>query len=367
VFDRLQITAPKIIAKILDTAASVFNWPADQLRLFFLSFSVKHVHGLTSHSLSQREAVVLCVVKDGESLVAAFIEHYLQLGFKHIFFLDNGSTDQTAEIIKSYSQTTLLLSDKPFCNYYVIFKNFLIQKFGDGKWCVLADIDEFLYFPLNKTLPEILAYLNERNYDSLCIQMLDVFSREGIQLKAVKPVENTKVWTLNNLKTTFCYYDLSNLDKRQYIRRFQPKTHPNLKFLYGGIRKTVFGRDCFLTKEAIFFAHKKTYLKSSHLLRNSKIADFSALFLHYKFIDSFYSSTIKAVELQNHWRQSEEYKAYLSVIEQQKPKNKAELILLQSSSLSFIEIEKGIDDLIDSDFLFVSDEFRAFFNNFVGA
>ena len=39
---------------------------------------------------------------------------------------------------------------------------FLIQKFGYGQWCVLADIDEFLYFPLNKSLPQVLAYLNKK-------------------------------------------------------------------------------------------------------------------------------------------------------------------------------------------------------------
>jgi hypothetical protein len=367
VSDRLRITAREITAqrilnKALATVTSIFRLPADKLRLFFLNFSVKHIHGPVSASVSQQEAIVLCVVKDGESLVAAFIEHYLQLGFKHIFFLDNGSTDQTVNIITAYQQTTLLSSDKPFRSYYVIFKNFLIQKFGYGHWCVLADIDEFLYWPLNKSLAEVLAYLNTNRYDSLCVQMLDMFSQAGIKLDAVETSKNSSAWTLDNLKSTFCYYDLSNLDRRPYVRRFQPKTHLKLKFLYGGIRKTVFDRDCFLTKEAMFFAHKKTYLKSSHLLKSSKIADFSALFLHYKFIDNFYLSTIKAVELQNHWRQSEEYKAYLATLEEQALNSQTEFALIQPSSLRLEDIEKSIDNLIESDFLFVSDEFRNFLN-----
>ena len=112
----------------------------------------------------------------------------------------------------------------------------------------------------------------------------------------------------------------------------------------------------------MFWVHKKTYLKSSHLLKTSKIADFSALFLHYKFTDNFYSSTIKAVESENHWRHSEEYKAYLAVLKKEAFNNHTDLVLFQPSSLTLTKIEQEINTLIDSNFLFVSDEFYEFFN-----
>ena len=106
------------------------RFPVNELRLFSLKRSVQHLHGPLEVATQSTEAVVLCVVKDGENLVQAFIEHYLQLGCKHLFFLDNGSTDSTCTIIKSYEKTTLVTSSKPFSRYYVLFKNYLIQAFG---------------------------------------------------------------------------------------------------------------------------------------------------------------------------------------------------------------------------------------------
>ena len=324
--------------------------PRNVLRLFSLRLSVRHEHGPRRLASATKGAVVLCVVKDGESLVQAFIDHYLKLGFEHIFFLDNGSTDRTAEIIKLSKQTTLLSSDKPFRQYFVAFKNFLINTCGQGRWCAIADIDEFLYFPLDRQLKDILVYLDQHGYDAVCGQMLDMFSKEGIQLS-----EQFNTWTLADLRSVFCYYDISNLRQQDYVRQFQPDIYPGLKFLYGGIRKTAFNRNCFLTKETMFFAHPGTQLKSSHLLNYARRADFSVVYLHYKFIENFYTKTIEAVEAENHWGDSAEYKAYLAVLKAEVLKQKTVLSLLQPFSREL----KAVDNLIKTDFLVVSDRFRA--------
>ncbi len=358
------------------------RFPVNELRLFSLKRSVQHLHGPLEVATQSTEAVVLCVVKDGENLVQAFIEHYLQLGCKHLFFLDNGSTDSTCTIIKSYEKTTLVTSSKPFSRYYVLFKNYLIQAFGKGKWCIVADIDEFLQLPRNTRLEKILTYLNDRAYDAVCIQMLDMFSKAGLPLSAPttelssnpdkenKQAAN-KRWTLKQLQSVFCYYDLKDLDRRQYVRRFQSRVHPAHRFLYGGIRKTVFDCDCFLTKEALFFGHKSTRLVSSHLLNRSTLADFSCAFLHYKFTDDFYASALKAVAAENHWRNSSEYKAYLKVLTatdsktdprtELKTDSKTELTLYQPSSQRL----EHIDDLNQAGFLFSSDEFTMFLSGAV--
>ena len=350
--------------------------PIDELRLFALRFSVQHLHGpqrldhQLNHKLSHQDAIVLCVVKDGESLVQAFIEHYLSLGFKHIVFLDNGSTDATIEVIKSYEQTTLVASDKPFGTYLVIFKNFLLQTFGRGCWCLIADVDDVLHFPLERSLHNVLRYLNENSYGTVCIQMLDMFSKAGMPLPTSEPADttaktsaDTKQWNLATLTSVFNAYDLSNITRSPYVRKLQPKTHPGIQFLYGGIRKTVFKGNCFLTKEAMMFVRRGTRLESSHLLKRfllkrfflkrSEVADFSAVFLHYKFTEDFYGTTVKAIEAENHWHKSKEYKAYFSVLKKQIENQQPAFSLWQPSSLTL----RHIDDLVEQDFLFVSTEF----------
>jgi len=340
----------KFILRVLCVGNSVLS-PRAALRLLSLRLSVQREHGPTRVATETKSAVVLCIVKDGESLVQAFIEHYLALGFKHIFFLDNGSTDRTAEIIRSYRQTTLFTSSKPFRKYFIVFKNYLIGTCGAGHWCAIADIDEFLRFPLSSDLEQVLTYLDQHKYDAVCTQMLDMFSEQGIQLS-----EKKVAWSRKDLASVFRYYDIDNIKKREYIRQFQPNIHPELKLMNGGIRKTTFNRNCFLTKETVFFAHPGTQLKSSHLLNYANRADFSAVYLHYKFVEDFYAKTIEAVETENHWNDSAEYKAYLSVLAEV-AEQKSVLSLLQPHSR---ELE-SVDDLIEAEFLFVSDRFRAAF------
>ena len=344
----IKFNGQLLIAKAISVIKSIIMEPIDRIRLHYLDQSVQHIHGPLSQEISVNndEAIVLCVVRNGQPLLKSFIEHYLKLGFKHIFFLDNGSTDGTIDIIKSYQKTTLLLSEKPFRIYHAIFKNYLIKRFGQNRWCVIADIDEFLYFPLKRSLIDILTYVNRYQYDAIAIQMLDMFSEEDIKLE--KP---NKVWTLDSLKSAFRYYDLNNLSEHRYARHLLSRPHPSLKFLTGGIRKTVFGLDSFLTKETMFFGRKETYLKSSHLLKSANIADFSALFLHYKFINDFPTYTLKSVKEENHWKGSQEYKAYLGVLSK-----KEKLVLLQPSSFDL----KDIDELIRQKFLCVSSQFRNF-------
>src|SRR5258707_220639 len=69
-----------------------------KLREHFVSLNITHLYGPKRIRLSSNEAVVTCVVKNGEFYVEHFIRHYANLGFRHIVFLANGSTNQTIPI-----------------------------------------------------------------------------------------------------------------------------------------------------------------------------------------------------------------------------------------------------------------------------
>ena len=78
---------------------------------------------------------------------------------------------------------------------------------------MVADIDEFLYFPLNRNLKDILIYLNENKYNTVPVQMLDMFSKDDVKVK-----EDKEEWTSEHLRSTYRYYDLQNITEKQYIR-----------------------------------------------------------------------------------------------------------------------------------------------------
>src|SRR5919112_1477179 len=99
--------------------------------------SVEHLYGPEEVDYEADELVVVCLVRDGRPYVKSFVEHYLSLGAKHLFFLDNGSTDGTVEALKNYDNTTVLQTLLPYKGYKLAFKRFLIGRFGrKERWCL---------------------------------------------------------------------------------------------------------------------------------------------------------------------------------------------------------------------------------------
>src|SRR5947209_3875212 len=83
------------------------------VRRYFVSHNVRQLFGPKRLRLSRNEAVVTCVVKNGEFYIESFIRHYSRMGFRHIFFLDNGSTDRTLSIAQQYPNVSVCASDLP--------------------------------------------------------------------------------------------------------------------------------------------------------------------------------------------------------------------------------------------------------------
>src|SRR5918993_3120110 len=106
----------------------------------FLHSSIEHLHGPEEVAYDADELVVVCLVRDGRPYVKSYVEHYISLGVKHIFFLDNGSTDSTVEALKNYDNVTVLRTTLPYKRYEYSLKRYLIARFGRDRWCLCADI-----------------------------------------------------------------------------------------------------------------------------------------------------------------------------------------------------------------------------------
>src|SRR5215207_8134203 len=205
---------------------------------------IEHLYGPEEVDYGPDELVVVCLVRDGRPYVKSFVEHYLSLGAKHIFFLDNDSTDGTVEALKGYENVTVLRTALPYKEYKYLFKQYLIERFGKkGRWCLCVDIDELFDYPYSDvvSLGSLLRYLNERSYTAVVAQMLDMFPEEPLSDRASNPLEEP-------LKERHRFYDISNV-KRVSIKEHPRTTDTNntyqsndIEFFYGGIRPTVF--DC---------------------------------------------------------------------------------------------------------------------------
>src|SRR5215208_5015892 len=98
--------------------------------------SIEHLYGPKEVPYEEDELVLLCLLRDGRPYIKSFVEHYTSLGVKHLFFLDNGSTDGTVEALKGYDNVTVLQTTLPFKRYKVSIKQYLMERFGRKRWCL---------------------------------------------------------------------------------------------------------------------------------------------------------------------------------------------------------------------------------------
>src|SRR5215212_3091060 len=315
--------------------------------------SIEHLYGPEQVPYEQDELVLLCLVRNGRPYVNSFVEHYTSLGVKHLFFLDNGSTDGTIEALKQYENVSVLHTGLPFKRYQVSMRQYLIERFGQkGRWCLYADIDELFDYPYSDVvgLHSLLRYLKERSYTAVAAQMLDMFPDEPLSGRASNPLDEP-------LKERHRFYDISN------IRRENIKEHPltrnntyesnDIEFFYGGIRSILFPSKYTndLTKFPLVFSDDriKSMDESSHWADNARVADLTCVLLHYKFLDGyFHQQAAQAVREGQYSNNSVLYKRSLEVLE-----STPSLQLKRETAREL----RSVNDLVENGFLVVSEEY----------
>jgi len=325
-----------------------------RLRELWVSMKIEHLCGPRHIRLAPNEAVVTCVVKNGGFYIEEFIAHYLKLGCRHIFLLDNGSTDQTLDICKQNPNVTVFTSSLPIDANQAHFKRYLARNVASGGWCLDADIDEFLDFPLSAHLPfnRFLEYLNKNGFTGVITQLLDMFSNRPF---------SELVDASGSLASIYCCYDIGDVTKTVYHDSAIAKangsanrvTHPDTCLFWGGIRRTLYGNNCLLTKHSLFRLGKGVKpFPHVHFMDNVALADVSCVMRHYKL-------TSNAIDVANQNREhfttnSKGYDDFIGFLKEQ-----------WNSPIEGPNVAKwnGVDELVNQGFLFVSENYR----NYVSA
>lgn len=311
------------------------------VRIHFVPRTVNHLHGPVQIAYAPDELLILCLVRNGELYIRSFVEHYTSLGAKHIVFLDNGSTDDTVELLREYD-VTVLQSHAPYQQYETPLRLYLLNRFSRDRWSLTVDIDELFDYPYSQTiaLRDFLRYLNEYRYTAVLAQMVDMFA--PVSLSEVRSgVEDSVV-------DKYTHYDLSSIRKVTYT--WPGMSNPDIKWHLGGVRGRVFGTNNSLTKAALLYGDGKLRpFVSFHHVKGARIADISCLLRHYPFVESFRSKVEEAVQTKRYTGAIWEYSAYWHFLERDPNMN---LVSASTRRLG------SIDELIDEKFLIVSEAYR---------
>jgi len=192
-----------------------------------------------------------------------------------------------------------------------------------------------------------IEYLNKKNFTAVVTQLLDMFSE--------KPASHLGVKLEEKIKSVYQYYDISNIKKVRYNSSDFVAKYGNLNessseknaLYFGGIRKTLYGNDCLLTKHSLFLPGKSMDIfPHSHFVNNARLADVSCVMLHYKLISN---ALDMALQNKNYFPGCEQgYSDFIDFI-----KNNPDYKIKRDTAVKL----QDVNELVENGFLFTSEEY----------
>ena len=139
---------------------------------------------LDGKSFSTESSIRLfTVVRDEAARIPWFLDFYRALGVNCFYFVDNGSTDGTRELLLSQPDVHVFYTDTKYSEGAsgMVWVNELMNKFGCKGWNLYADVDEALVFPNSERdgLNYLTRYMEKQGQEALPAFMLDMHSRRG--------------------------------------------------------------------------------------------------------------------------------------------------------------------------------------------
>src|SRR5215203_1952889 len=322
---------------------------------WILQHDIEHLHGPEEVDYEIDELVVLVLLRNGRPYIKPFIEHYFSLGVKHIVFLDNGSTDGTVDTLQKYDNVTVLRSGLPFKRYNLPMKQYLVERFGRGRWTLNVDMDELFEYPYSDvvSLKRLLGYLNENSYTAVVTYMLDMFP-ETLLAAAEDPAGGYE-----DLKEANRFYDISGVRTRDYSEIGDignVVSNEQIEILYGGVMQRVFRTSPLLTKHPLVFLDEqiRPHDLSDHWVGNARIADFTALFLHYKLSANLYDSVRREIEERRYYNRHGKYDKMHKILAE------APSLLMRNDTTKEL---KSVNELVGTRFVSVSRQYMNFVEN----
>jgi hypothetical protein len=264
--------------------------------------------------LPRRAVLCVMVVRNEAERLPYFLAHHRGLGVQHFLIVDNGSTDQTAVYLRDQPDVSLWSTAGSYkqSRFGLDWTNWLLLRYGHGRWCLTLDADELLVYPHWETrpLPALTRWLEACGRDSFGTMMLDLYP-DG-PLSAARPEAE------GNPQAALQWFDSGN-----YVVQVQPRLR-NL-WIQGGPRaREFFSKDPrrapTLNKVPLVKWHwRYAYHNSTHSVLPARLnAVFdetggemtSGVLLHTKFMPTILEKSVEEKQRRQHFADPDRFGSY---------------------------------------------------------
>jgi hypothetical protein len=278
-----------------------------------------------------------------ESLrLPAFLRYYRQLGVHRFFLVDNASTDGSTEFLSKQDDVHLFRTEQSFRAAHggTDWLNFVLARFGVGRWCVTVDIDELLSYAgvEANSLTRFTQYLDAHGSQALACQLLDMYPQASLHGCAYRPGDD--------LVAAAPFFD------REPYKRFPHDECPYF-LLYGGMRERVFfpesrgglGRKvhvglyyrllpsvpvvrewkwlqqygpvfppCLTKVPLVKWDAETRYLNVNHFVSPRRVAPETGVLLHFKLFQDFHARAAQEVARAEYYDGAIEFRRYAQTL-----------------------------------------------------
>lgn len=277
---------------------------------------LRRIHTGTRGFLDDRDAPIVVSAVRNEALRLPFmLEHYRALGFAGFLFLDNGSTDDTVEILEAQSDVVLHVTDASYAaaSSGVDWQQYLLREFAQDRWALVVDADEQLVFPGDRAhgIRALIDRAERRGDAAVMAPLVDVYPAGPLSRAVYRPGH-----------PFLSVADRFDGPDTHYLRVVQEDCETAHVEVRGGLRLRVMGFELdespLLTKFPLARRCHGMAIENAHLLHPPECHDtgtFGAL-LHFKYFHDFPARAQWGVAIGEHWRDGYEYRKYVDALEE---------------------------------------------------
>jgi hypothetical protein len=284
------------------------------------SFELRSVADRTKQ-IGADSILLMSTLRNEHVRLSYFLRYYRNLGVEHFLFVDNGSTDGSREYLAEQPDASVWTTDGSYKNsrFGMDWITHLQRKYAHGKWCVTADVDEFLVYPFCETRPlrALTDWLDNSAVRSFSAMLLDVYPKGNIAaqtyVEGQDPLEIAQ------------YFDSGNyvISKNKAYGNLWIQGGPRMRMLFADSPRQApaLNKIPLVKWDRSFAYHSSTHALLPRGL-NLTYDEWggekpSGVMLHTKFLNTLATKSAEELERGEHYASSREYIAYFEALNNQ--------------------------------------------------